>query len=65
MFRHIHLEKDPPPQLEPGELPSPEQMGRIARELLREMRGELGLSELAVFAASAVDAGSDDAAVAA
>ena len=37
MFRHIHLEKDPPPQLEPGELPTPEQMGRIARELLREM----------------------------
>ena len=37
MFRHIHLEKDPPPQLEPGELPSREQMGRIARELLREM----------------------------
>ena len=37
MFRHIHLEKDPPPQLEPGELPSPEQMSLIARELLREM----------------------------
>jgi hypothetical protein len=37
MFRHINLEKDPPPQLEPSELPSPEQMGRIARELLREM----------------------------
>jgi hypothetical protein len=37
MFRQINLEKDPPPQLEPAELPSPEQMGRIARALLREM----------------------------